>query len=161
MESASELYTTVLINEEESVNEKIFVLSECIRMAFDLKKAFGENTNFLRAMNYIEQYFFNYLFEIDKEHCVYIAMRQYFERFDFITDADEDEEMLRIIGEALDQLTESFSNRVDEFQEYLFFCDNLIYNGFLTRKNYVYKPFMEHFSEDDEVKLLQLLGGDK
>ena len=62
MESASELYTAVLINEEESVNEKIFVLSECIRMAFDLKKACGENTNFLRAMNYIEQYFFNYLF---------------------------------------------------------------------------------------------------
>ena len=59
------------------------------------------------------------------------------------------------------EVTESFSNRVDEFQEYLFFCDNLIYNGFLTRKNYVYKPFMEHFSEDDEVKLLQLLGGDK
>lgn len=156
MMCASELYTELLINLKEIVEEKKIVVGEMLEIITAFNMQFANNKNYQQALDYFNENVGYYLQEIDEEHKVYEALFAYFKTFCFITDLT-DTTLRCQIESTFDILNESFAERSIAYTFFMSHYRNIIEQGILTNKNYLYSPYKEHIPEDSKEYVLELL----
>ena len=160
METASGLYTELILAVNEIYDEKIRTLAEYLVFLNSYISRFRDSEYLPSAINYIAEYYKKFLDEDNIQHSFFELVLDYFDSFDYITDID-DQEFIDGVADEINFLDNTATMEILHYVEFTKHLNEVLMNGVLTSTNYMFMNYPERITKKDQERMVRLVLGQK
>lgn len=149
----NEVYTLCWVSKTDVEEEKKDLLSQYMTINALLYATFKDNRNLVKALSYFSSLMQDFFEETEFESQIYEAMINYFEQFDALRDAANENILTEFMS-----ILEDIDNKVDfRFLETVKITEHymdIIESGILTDKNYYHRGLSNKTNKNEKEVIL-------